>query len=1060
MKIKKLTAVVTALAVALTVIGGTGIISRADNCGGLEEKDVIQPATEKGDVVRDPVLHWAIRSAMNAVTNHDMVLTQDILENSGIQYVSFEQNNHPDEFVNWQKQYWIEDLEGIQYIKTAKMINICYSGMVDHQINDVSPLAPLTQLETLMLKQNRISDISSLETLVNLRTFDVSGNQISDISAVAGMNSLKELNVASNQISDINVLSGLENLESVDVSGNQITTLPDMSKWTKVTSFHASNNQLVDVSGLAKLIHLKSLDLAGNAGITDVKALAGLIYLEKENTYLPNHLSKDDLFAAIEVNKLFDKFNISRMKASDLENVEKALAAFDALSDEQKTYMDRARMDAARSNKERVEKGEDPVYYPEYDHNGSEKLPVWDRVTIKVVDKNGNPMPGVNFIKTRKTAYKDDKSTVETDGEGDLNLIHSSTDGWYDEIVIKPLEEDYVAEPESISYAVLNMATDLVNGKKATGLEELSFVLVPKNEYVDKAQLSEALKAAKTVGESYKYTQESYQQFEIACQEAQKIYDDVNASQETVNKAADDLKKTMQGLTKKDILTQLKITVKDKNGNPFTRPFKFQIRKSRTDATGAFNIYADGYANVAYLQASPGWTDGQSWIILACEEEPYNISPITVSIGVKNGQRYFKTVNGVNVNVDFEQAVTIIPSPNGAVNKEKERKPDSTVLAEYVAEAKKYKQADYTPASWKNLQDAIAKAEEMIQKTNASQEDYNASAAELKQAEKALVVVPDKTALKEEINLEFSVSEAGCTKTAWERYQTELSNAKKVDADVNASQEQVDEALEALKSARLALGQTAKEELETALAEAKGIEKGDYTSATYDALQKAIAKAEEVAGNPAATDEEMENAVRELTKAKKALKKIVLPFTDVPYEGEWYSNAVKYVYDNQIMTGLTETTFGPYETLARAQFAVIIHRMSGSPEVEYKNTFPDVEKGTWYTNAVLWANKNEIITGYGHNGMFGPADLITREQMAVIMYRYAKAQGYNVSQKADFSKFKDAGSVSGFAEEAMKWAVGMGIISGKDEGTRIDPQGYAARAECAVIIDRFMEKYR
>ena len=181
-------------------------------------------------------------------------------------------------------------------------------------------------------------------------------------------------------------------------------------------------------------------------------------------------------------------------------------------------------------------------------------------------------------------------------------------------------------------------------------------------------------------------------------------------------------------------------------------------------------------------------------------------------------------------------------------------------------------------------------------------------------------------------------------------------------------------------------------------------------------------------------------------------------FDDVKV-GDWYYNSVSFVSQNGLMTGMKDRIFGPAEVLSRAQFAVIIHRMSGSPEVEYKNTFPDVDKDTWYTNAVLWANKNKIITGYGHNGMFGPADLITREQMAVIMYRYAKAQGYDVSTKADFSKFKDAGSVSGFAEEAMQWAVGTGIISGKDNGARLDPLGNASRAECATIIMRFSREY-
>ena len=91
--------------------------------------------------------------------------------------------------------------------------------------------------------------------------------------------------------------------------------------------------------------------------------------------------------------------------------------------------------------------------------------------------------------------------------------------------------------------------------------------------------------------------------------------------------------------------------------------------------------------------------------------------------------------------------------------------------------------------------------------------------------------------------------------------------------------------------------------------------------------------------------------------------------------------------------------------------------------------------------------------------MFGPSDKINREQMAVMMYRYANFKEYNTDDKADFNKFADADKVSAYATEAMKWAVGTGIISGKNNGTVIDPQGDATRAECATIIMRFMEKY-
>ena len=183
-----------------------------------------------------------------------------------------------------------------------------------------------------------------------------------------------------------------------------------------------------------------------------------------------------------------------------------------------------------------------------------------------------------------------------------------------------------------------------------------------------------------------------------------------------------------------------------------------------------------------------------------------------------------------------------------------------------------------------------------------------------------------------------------------------------------------------------------------------------------------------------------------------------LPYVDVEKD-DWFYDAVYYNYFAGTMTGLDPTHFGPDQSLARAQFAVILYRMNDTPEVEYEAIFPDVEDEVWYTDAILWAADTGVVTGYTNTGEFGPSDLINREQMAVMMYRYANYKGYESDAPADISGYKDAGKVSAFAEEAMEWAVGNGIISGKDEGTVLDPQGNATRAECATIIMRFIEKF-
>ncbi len=182
-----------------------------------------------------------------------------------------------------------------------------------------------------------------------------------------------------------------------------------------------------------------------------------------------------------------------------------------------------------------------------------------------------------------------------------------------------------------------------------------------------------------------------------------------------------------------------------------------------------------------------------------------------------------------------------------------------------------------------------------------------------------------------------------------------------------------------------------------------------------------------------------------------------VPFEDIKAD-DWYYDSVTYVNRKGLMTGLNATTFAPEQPLARAQFAVILHRINGEPKMEYTDRFKDVPEGEWYTDAVLWAASNGIVNGYDDTGLFGTADNINREQMAVMMYRYAKYKGYDISKQADFSRFTDAASVSGFASDAMKWAVGNEIITGKN-GTMLDPQGNAIRAECATIIMRFVKKY-
>ena len=174
-----------------------------------------------------------------------------------------------------------------------------------------------------------------------------------------------------------------------------------------------------------------------------------------------------------------------------------------------------------------------------------------------------------------------------------------------------------------------------------------------------------------------------------------------------------------------------------------------------------------------------------------------------------------------------------------------------------------------------------------------------------------------------------------------------------------------------------------------------------------------------------------------------------LPFDDVA-PGDWYYNAVAYVFENGLMNGVADRIFDPDGTTTRAMLVTILHRLEGRPESSGEHVFDDVSPDVWYGTAVQWAASNGIVAGYG-DGRFGPEDPLTREQFAVIMYRYAGFKGYDTGKTADLSGYSDASSISVWAEAAMKWANAEGMITGR-EAAMLVPQGITTRAEAAKII--------
>ena len=182
-----------------------------------------------------------------------------------------------------------------------------------------------------------------------------------------------------------------------------------------------------------------------------------------------------------------------------------------------------------------------------------------------------------------------------------------------------------------------------------------------------------------------------------------------------------------------------------------------------------------------------------------------------------------------------------------------------------------------------------------------------------------------------------------------------------------------------------------------------------------------------------------------------------LPFTDVS-ENAWYYEAVKYAYDNGLMNGISATTFAPGNTLSRAMLAQVLWNLEGSPEVSSITEYSDVASDAWYYDAVQWATAEGIVDGYG-NGIYGSEDDITREQMAAMLYRYAQYKSYDITRGGmAIREYADYDQISGYALEAMDWAVNAGLINGTSE-TTLDPKGTATRAQAAAMLQRFCEQY-
>ena len=365
------------------------------------------------------------------------------------------------------------------------------------------------------------------------------------------------------------------------------------------------------------------------------------------------------------------------------------------------------------------------------------------------------------------------------------------------------------------------------------------------------------------------------------------------------------------------------------------------------------------------------------------------------------------------------------------------------------------KKAEEAAASSAEDKAAAEKAAEEAKAAKQAAEDAKTAAEDAKAAAELAL----EAAKKSEVEAAASAAEAAeYARQMAETYQkvveikaeliNYLAEAQAAAEKAEAERKAAEEACKAAEEAALAASKyTATFELAQLLHESEtltGHAREDYAKVIEDA--KAAIEA-------AKTPEEVDEI---LAAAREALKTAGCPstnFTDVEENG-WYHTGVDFMVKNGFMNGVADDAFDVDGNLTRAQLVTILYRIAGEPESTATNPFADVADGQWYTNAVIWAAENGIVKGV-NTTTFAPNDQITREQIATILFRYAKAE----KVEGKLAGFPDAEKVSDYAADAMAWAVEQGLINGISESdgkTYLAPQETATRAQIAVILMRYL----
>ncbi len=407
---------------------------------------------------------------------------------------------------------------------------------------------------------------------------------------------------------------------------------------------------------------------------------------------------------------------------------------------------------------------------------------------------------------------------------------------------------------------------------------------------------------------------------------------------------------------------------------------------------------------------------------------------------------------------------------------------NTSTLESAIKTAESLNSTDYTAGSWTVLQLTLSYAKIVLADIASTQEEVDAASEALNIAIDGLKttnsgVTVDKSALETAISAAEQLNSSEYTESSWSLLEAALTLAKSVLDNTSATQDVIDSTTDALNSAIAALvpvtSDTAdKTELEMTIKAAAQLDKSEYTSDSWAALQDVLQAAQRIDADNAASQAEVNEVTDALLAAIDALQKL---FVDVSDPSTYYYEYVYYMAELGIITGYNETTFGVGDPMTRAQLVTIMWRYcepdeyANYNEATAKNTsgLPDVPDGMYYTGAVNWAVSEGVVTGNqlaDGSYVFSPDNNISFEQMVTIVARYVL--GFNGAEKYDTSAlnngaFTDAATVSNYARGSVAWAIENGVVTGNQntDGTyTIAPLEDVARERAATVLARAIQE--